>query len=226
MPSPDPLKVLVVAAHPDDDVLGCGGTIARHTQAGDEVTVVFMTDGVGARSSRSDAAVRRRGAAEVALGLLGVGSAHFNDLPDNQLDTVPLLAVAQAVENVAAGGFDRVYTHHQGDLNVDHRLVHEAVLTALRPTRGADSPTVLCFETASSTEWRAPHAGSAFLPTWYVVIDDVLELKLAALRAYAEEMRPWPHARSVEALEHLARWRGASVGARAAEAFVLARHVQ
>lgn len=221
--------VLVVAAHPDDEVLGCGGTLARHVEAGDSVTVMFLTDGVGARGggAEAEAACRAREAsAHAALAILGVTHTIFGNLPDNQIDSVPLLRVAQAVEAVGETRRpDIVYTHHIGDLNVDHRLAHQAVLTAFRPQPERARPTILAFETASSTEWQSPAAGLAFVPNWFEPIEAQLARKLEALQAYAQEMRPWPHARSLTAVEHLARWRGATIGAAAAEAFMLVRRI-
>ena len=150
----------------------------------------------------------------------------FGDLPDNRLDTLPLLTLAQTVEAVIDDvAPTTIYTHFAHDLNVDHRLVHEAVMTACRPQPGSGVKTVLTFETPSSTEWRSPQAATAFMPNWFIDITETIDKKLEALDAYAEEMRPWPHARSREAVEHLARWRGASIGRQAAEAFVLARHI-
>ena len=223
------MTVLVVAAHPDDEALGCGGTIARHAAAGDDVVVVFIADGVTSRAPDEDRSAeleRRQEAARAAAAILGVRDVRFGDLPDNRLDTVPLLSVAQAVEAVVRDvGPTTIYTHFAHDLNVDHRLVHEAVITAVRPQPGAAVTTVLTFETPSSTEWRAPGAGTPFAPDWFVDITDTLDLKLRALDAYAEEMRPWPHPRSREAITHLAHWRGSTVGRIAAEAFVLARHI-
>ncbi len=223
------MTVLVVAAHPDDEALGCGGTIARHAAAGDDVVVVFIADGVTSRApdeDRSAELVRRQEAARAAGAILGVRDVRFGDLPDNRLDTVPLLSVAQAVEAVVHEvGPTTIYTHFAHDLNVDHRLVHEAVITAVRPQPSAAVTTVLTFETPSSTEWRAPGAGTPFAPDWFVDITDTLDLKLRALDAYAEEMRPWPHPRSREAIAHLAHWRGSTVGRVAAEGFVLARHI-
>ncbi|WP_368416817.1 PIG-L deacetylase family protein [Falsiroseomonas sp.] len=217
----------MVAAHPDDEVLGCGGTLARHVEAGDTVTVMFLTDGVGARGEGLQSAQRARAAAaRSALSILGIGEPVFGTLPDNQIDTVPLLRVAQAVEAVAHGHPpDIVYTHHLGDLNVDHRLAHQAVLTAFRPQPVRARPIILAFETASSTEWQSPSAGLAFMPNWFEAIEAQLPRKLEALAAYAEEMRPWPHARSLVAVEHLARWRGATMGTPAAEAFMLIRRI-
>ena len=142
------------------------------------------------------------------------------------MDSVPLLKVAQAIAaETERFPPDVVYTHHAQDLNVDHRTVHEAVLTVFRPQPGAQKPLILAFEVPSSTEWRAPSAATAFIPNWHVDVSEDLERKLAALRIYEMEMRAWPHARSLKAVEHLARWRGACVGVEAAEAFELVRNI-
>ena len=223
------MSVLVVAAHPDDEVLGCGGAIAKHAQRGEDVAVCFLSDGVTSRESEADHAPelhRRRAAALEAARILGVAEVRFGSLPDNCMDSIDLLTIARAVEaHIREFGPATVYTHFAGDLNVDHRLTHEAVMTACRPQPTSGVVTVLQFETTSSTEWRAPSATFAFQPDWFVDIDATLHTKLEALDAYAEELRLWPHARSREALEHLARWRGATIGRAAAEAFVLARHI-
>ena len=219
--------ILVVAAHPDDEALGCGGTIARATAAGASVHALFFTDGVGSRAgSAADEAARgqRAAAAAESLSILGAAAPTLLDYPDNQLDMVALLELSQQVAVVV----DRlqpaaILTHHAEDLNVDHRRVHEAVMTACRPQPGRAVATILCFEVPSSTEWRAPRASTAFLPQVYVDISAQLGRKRQALEAYREEMRAWPHARSIEAVEHLARWRGASAGVEAAEAFMVAR---
>lgn len=218
--------VLVAAAHPDDEVIGCGGTIARLRASGIEVHVLFFTDGVSARSSGevSDAAIVRKRAAIESLALLGVPTPEFLDYPDNRLDAVPMLDLSQSIAHVISRvGPVTVLTHHSGDLNVDHRCVHEAVMTACRPQPGHPVRNILCFEVASSTEWRTPAPGTAFVPQIYIDISEHLVAKLEALDAYRVEMRAWPHARSIKALENLARWRGANVGVDAAEAFSLAR---
>ena len=217
-------KVLVVAAHADDEVLGCGGTIAKHRAAGDSVTVCFMTDGVGARGSGSVEARERDEAARAALSALDVDDFTRHAFPDNQMDTVPCLELAQAIEKVVAETQpDTVYTHHHGDLNVDHRATHEAVLTALRPQPAQKTASILTFEVMSSTEWRTPTPSTAFIPNWFVDISDYLDAKMNALACYDLEMRPWPHSRSLKALESLARHRGATMGFPAAEAFQLVR---
>lgn len=221
---------LVVAAHPDDEVLGCGGTIAGLAADGVDVHVAFLADGVGARGPSQDeqrqALEARRGAAAAAARILGVRSLSFDDLPDNRLDVVPLLDITQRVEAlVSRHAPDTVFTHHAGDLNIDHRRVHQAVVTACRPQQKHPVRTVLAFEVPSSTEWQPPGSGEPFAPTSFVDIGHTLAKKLAALDAYAAELRSWPHPRSLAGVEALARWRGATVGCEAAEAFVLVRHV-
>ncbi len=220
-------SVLVVAAHPDDEALGCGGSLALHAARGDHIHAIFLTDGVGARhpTSSVDREIRHASAKE-AFAKLGIADYTFLSMPDNRLDTVALLDVAQAIEPIIASIHPTlVYTHHSGDLNVDHRLAHQAVITALRPQPGRLAPTILSFEVPSSTEWQAPSPSLAFMPNWFQDITTTLDRKIAALRCYGTEMRQWPHSRSCEAVQHLARWRGASVGVEAAEAFVLVRRI-
>lgn len=221
-------SVLIVAAHPDDEVLGCGGTMARLAADGCDVHVAFLADGIGSRDSEhpvdKEKLQQRRVAARKAAEILGVASVSFDDLPDNRLDTVPLLELVQRVELlVSQHQPNTVFTHFSGDLNVDHRQVYRAVVTACRPQTGHPVHELLCFEVASSTEWQPPGHGKSFNPNLFINIGDTLERKLAALDAYASEMRAWPHPRSQRALESLARWRGATVGCEAAEAFVLER---
>lgn len=220
--------VLVIVAHPDDEVLGCGGFISKCTSGGADVHVSFVSDGVGARLSsqceHETLLEMRRHAAEVSSNVLGVQSIRFGDFLDNQLDSVPLLKVVQYVERIIEElRPDTVVTHHAGDLNIDHRRVHQAVMTACRPQHGHPVRTLLCFEVPSSTEWQPPGSGIPFEPGWFVDISATLAPKLAALDAYSAEMRDSPHPRSREGIEHLARWRGATVGCHAAEAFMLAR---
>lgn len=225
-------KILVVAAHPDDEILGCGGTIAKHACAGDEVHVVIMAEGVTSRSQQRSPDLHRQelgGLADVARkanALLGAVSVTLHGLPDNRMDSLDRLDVIKLVEEeIGRVQPEVVYTHHIGDLNIDHRIIHESVLTACRPQPLSPVKTVLFFEVPSSTEWMPATSAPHFGPNWFVDISDTLELKLKALDCYQSEMRPWPHARSVQALEHLARWRGASVGMEAAEAFVLGRRL-
>jgi LmbE family N-acetylglucosaminyl deacetylase len=225
-------KILVIAAHPDDEVLGCGGAIAKHAKAGDEVHVVIMAEGSTSRSPQRDKELHKDALsklAEVARqanALLGAASVTLHGLPDNRMDSLDRLDVIKLVEGeVARVQPEIVYTHCAGDLNIDHRIVHESVLTACRPLPGHSVKCLLFFEVASSTEWMPPQSGPGFAPNWFVDISDTADLKLKALNLYQSEMRPWPHARSLQGVEHLMRWRGASMGVEAAEAFVLGRGI-
>jgi LmbE family N-acetylglucosaminyl deacetylase len=223
-------SVLVLAAHPDDEVLGCGGTLAKWVDAGARVHVAFLADGVFSRSGEPQAQQvqleERRRAACKACEILGVHSIFFGDFPDNRMDTAALLDIAQAVEALVREYLpDTVLTHHAGDVNVDHRLLHEAVVTACRPQAGHPVKTILCFEIPSSTEWQLPGSAPAFSPNWFVDISATLARKMDALQAYSEELRAWPHPRSMQGVAHLAHWRGATVGVDAAEAFILGRRL-
>lgn len=223
------MNVLVVAAHPDDEVLGCGGTIARHTASGDEVRVLILGKGIASRGTGRKAAelAKLRSAAKKANAILAVKEHFLERMPDNRMDGVDLLDVVKVVEqHIDDFNPQTVYTHHAGDLNVDHRVTHQAVMTACRPVPGLSVARILCFEVPSSTEWQAPASGPVFAPNWFCDISCTLPAKLKALRAYADEMRKWPHPRSLRAVKHLAHWRGATVGVDAAEAFVLARAVE
>lgn len=216
--------VLVVVAHADDEVLGCGGAIARHVAEGDVVHVVFMADGVGSRAQNDPAELQRRNQArDAALRILGEAHWHALDFPDNCMDSVPLLDVVQALEPIIEQVQPRrIYTHYHGDLNVDHSVTHQAVMTACRPVPGSSVREILTFEVMSSTEWATPGV-APFIPNAFVDISGYLPKKLEALAAYDMEMRPAPHSRSVAHIETLARHRGNCVGVEAAEAFEIVR---
>lgn len=218
--------VLVVAAHTDDEALGCGGTIARHVTEGDKVYAVFMADGVSSRTASDQADfARRMQAAENARVILGIEWNFYLGLPDNRMDSIPLIDVVQKLEPI----IDKVrpnivYTHHHGDLNVDHRITHQAVMTACRPLPGSSVGAIYAFEVMSSTEWATPTA-EPFLPNYFVDISAHLTTKNDALDAYRAEMRKSPHSRSMQHLSSLVSHRGQSVGVLAAEAFVSIRVV-
>ena len=220
--------VLVVAAHPDDEVLGCGGTIARHVAEGSAAHVLFLADGVSSRlgGGGKDELARRNAAASNAAKVLGLHPPRLFGGPDNALDGMPLIEIIRGIEAVIAEiKPDVVYTHHAGDLNVDHRIACQAVLTACRPQPGFCVRAIYAFEVPSSTEWAASSTGPSFTPQRFVDVTATLDKKRQALAAYQEEMRPFPHARSAEAVDALMRYRGASVGVAAAEAFVVLREI-
>nr|WP_081593831.1 PIG-L family deacetylase [Pseudomonas chengduensis] len=219
--------VLVVAAHSDDEALGCGGTIARHVAEGDLVYAVFIADGVSSRlGAGSEELSLRNQAAESARQILGISKSYFLGLPDNRLDSLSLIDVIQPLEKIISEIRPQIiYTHHYGDLNVDHRVTHQAVMTACRPTPGSSVREIYSFQVLSSTEWSTPGVAT-FAPSCAVDITNYLSVKEAALRAYALEMRPFPHSRSIENAMALARYTGAINGLMAAEAFIQIRAVR
>lgn len=218
--------VLVVAAHTDDEAIGCGGTIARHVAEGDTVYAVFMADGVTARTnSTSEEIQQRQAAAESARVILGVKEYFYLGLPDNRMDSLPLLDIVQPLEKVIAKVQPHIiYTHHNGDLNIDHRLTHQAVVTACRPIPNSTIQEIHSFEVLSATEWNTPGLNS-FTPNVFIDISKHLETKRQALEAYSLEMRPEPHTRSITNIIRLAEFRGSTVGLNAAEAFGLVRKI-
>lgn len=220
-------SILVVAAHADDEALGCGGTIAHHVAESDKVHLVLMADGVRSRPEAGSTDLERRMvAADKAHKILGITEAHYLGFPDNRMDSVPLLDIVQALEPIVQRVAPSViYTHHHGDLNIDHRRTHEAVMTACRPLPDSPVKEIYGFEVLSSTEWASPQCGP-FLPSLFVDISEHLSIKLCALEAYAEEMCPAPHSRSLEHVEILARHRGYSMGVEVAEAFIVYRMIR
>ena len=216
-------KVLVVVAHPDDEVIGCGGTIARHVKNGETVQVVFLADGFG---SRDGGAERSKPASDAAI-FLGCNPPIFLNLPDNQLDTVPLLDIVKKVGTIVSRFKpDIVYTHNFGDLNIDHQITHRAVITACRPEPGFCVKEIYSFEVLSATHWQSHSMGVAFVPNYFVNISDYIGLKIRALRFYHEEMRDYPHIRSYDSVENLSKFRASLVGIENAEAFYIERLIK
>lgn len=216
--------VLVVAAHTDDEALGCGGTIAKHVAQGDVVYAVFFADGVTSRPGATSAEPElRTAAAAKAHSILGIKQSLMLGFPDNRMDTVPLLDIVQKLEAVIDEVQPNViYTHHYGDLNIDHRITHQAVMTACRPVPGSPVKEIYAFEVLSATEWNTPGVCS-FTPHLFVDITEHLEAKMSALSAYQLELREPPHSRSITNTKRLAELRGSVVGVGAAEAMMALR---
>jgi LmbE family N-acetylglucosaminyl deacetylase len=219
-------SVMVIAAHPDDELLGVGGTLARHVAEGDTVHAVVVSEGATARYEEG-AKNALQEAGRRAADVLGFASLSFLGLPDQRLDSLSLLDVIQRFEREIERVKPSVlYTHHAGDINKDHRIVTEAVMVACRPI-GEDFPRrVLWFETPSSTEWTPPGMFPAFQPNVFVDVTLTLDKKLAAMTCYESELRPAPHPRSLEALRSRAAYWGQIVTRPYAEAFMLAREVR
>ena len=211
--------VLAVGAHPDDEVLGPGGTLAKHADRGDDVHVLIVTEGATTQYDDASLVETKRQEARACGETLGVSAVHFGDLPDMRLDDVPHVEVNAVVESAVDDlGPDIVYTHARNEVNRDHVAVHESTLVATRPGSGVGR--VLAYETPSSTEWVGGST-DRFRPTVYVDIDDTLDRKVGAFGAYETETRSYPHPRSGEALRARARTRGTEAGFEAAEGFEL-----
>lgn len=218
----------MVAAHSDDEALGCGGTIARHVLKGDRVFGINMTDGVGARVDTEENHIFTRSiAAQKSAQILGFSWHATGSFPDNMLDSVPLIDIVRFIESAkTAIAPDLVYTHSAADLNTDHRRVCEAVLTAFRPQPGENCKEIRCFEIASATDYGHEAVTGTFRPNLFINIAATWPQKVQALEAYGDEMRAAPHSRSMEGLAALAQLRGMQNGLEMAEAFEVLRKVE
>jgi N-acetylglucosamine malate deacetylase 1 len=204
-------KILIVTAHPDDEVLGCGASMVKWGKEGHEVNVLILAEGATSRDKQRDRASRSDDlsllakSAKQANDILGVQSLYLMDYPDNRMDSVDLLDLIKTVEEIITKlKPDIVLTHHSSDLNIDHQITHQAVITACRPYPNQSATRILLFEIPSSTEWQSPSSGNPFVPNWFEDISDILNLKIKALEAYKSEMLEWPHARSIKALGKMA----------------------
>jgi LmbE family N-acetylglucosaminyl deacetylase len=218
-------NVLIIAPHPDDEVLGCGGTIARLAAGGKSIHILVATGG-SARFFDREKVLNVRNEALRAHKILGVKDTMFLDFPAPELDTVPLADIstefAKVIDNL---GIDTLFLPHEGDIHNDHRVVFSAGLVASRPVGGCPVKSVFAYETLSETEWGAPYAGNAFIPTHFVNIADTFDIKIAAMECYASQLRVFPNPRSEGGMRALAMLRGATVGCGKAEAFVTIRTI-
>lgn len=222
-------RILVLAPHADDEVLGVGGTIARHVAEGAEVHIAIVTNAsIGAPELFSAETIARvREEARAAHALLGVARTWFEDLPAPRLDTEPCYRIAQVLGRLFREIAPReLYIPFRGDLHVDHRALFTAALVAARPTPGQPVRSILAYETLSETEWAAPFGDDTFIPTVFNDISSHLDQKLRALTCFESQMRPFPNSRSLEAVRALAMLRGATVNCAAAEAFHLIRDIR
>lgn len=221
----EPTRVLVIAPHPDDEVLGVGGTLARHAQAGAETTVVIVTRGT---TPPFEAALIEQGRREAVAvhSVLGVQQAQFLDFPAAALDTVPHRDLNAALASVVAKLRPQVvYVPFSGDIHADHQAVFDSAMVACRPSAPWVPSEILAYETLSETNWNAPYLSPGFHPNQFVDISAQLDLKLRALAMYGSQMRPAPSERSIEAARALAVLRGSTIGRSAAEAFVVVRRL-
>lgn len=222
-------NILVIAPHADDEILGCGGTIARRASQGDQVYVAVMTNAhIGAPelfSAQSIETVRKE--AKLAHAKLGVKQTFFEDFPAPQLEQYPQYKIANALSKIIRETRAQVlYLPHKGDLHLDHAAVYNAGLVASRPLTGQTVREIYAYETLSETEWGHPTPEMSFIPNHFVELkEEHLELKLAAMCCFESQLRDFPNPRSLRALRALAELRGSCVGAGAAEAFCVLRTI-
>ncbi len=216
-------KILIVAAHPDDEILGCGGTIAKLIDSGCEAYSLVLSQGVDSRGENETEKIELRGQMLRANEVLGVKEVINLAFPDNVFDSVPLLNIIKEIEKIKSElQPDTIFTHFRNDLNIDHQITYKALLTATRPMEWECVKRVLSFSTLSATEWRFPHT---FSPNYFVNIEGFLDKKISAMSEYKNELREYPHPRSLKSLRLEAELMGSKVGCRSAEAFEIVRWI-
>lgn len=220
-------RILIIAAHPDDEVLGCGGVAAKYAALKDEVYCLILGEGENSRSNQIEKLKIKKlqQDGQAAAEILGIKEIFFHNFPDNSFDSVPLLSIIKIIEEYLKKIKPNIiYTHFENDLNIDHRLTFQAVLTACRPCNNFSPKEIYSFEVLSSTEWQAKQR-KQFTPNYYVDIKNTISKKKEALKKYRSEIRDYPHSRSVEGIEIQARYRGLEAGLESAEAFCLVRKI-
>lgn len=224
-------RVLVIVAHPDDEILGVGATIVSHVKNGDECYALILGEGITSRYNKrelSDVSKMKELHKETfeTNKVIGYEKIFLENFPDNRFDSVDLLDIVKVVEKyIEEIKPDIIYTHHSGDLNVDHRKTYEAVLTASRPIGDYCIKEIYCFETVSSTEWNFEYI-NGFKPNYFVDVTFTLDKKLEAANFYKSEMKNFPHPRSIENLEIIAKKWGSVIGKKYAEAFEVVRIIK
>ncbi|MBF0343317.1 MAG: PIG-L family deacetylase [Nitrospirae bacterium] len=219
------MKQLVIAAHPDDEILGCGGTINKLSQKGVESYVLILTGGAETRYAKEMELVLKNNAIK-ANDLINTKEVFFENLPNQQLDTIPLLKMIETIEKyIGKIKPESVLTQHCGDLNKDHQLVYEATITAVRPLAGQVVKRLYSYFVPSSTEWNFVSEKNVFIPNVFVDISEEIETKINAMKCYESECRPYPHPRSPEAIKNYALYFGLTVGMHYVEPLRLIRDI-
>ncbi|WP_061298540.1 PIG-L deacetylase family protein [Leptospira borgpetersenii] len=224
-------KILTVAAHPDDEILGCGATMARLSEEGYEIHILILAEGLTSREDTRDRNSKLKELSELAQiaskasEIIGAKSIEVFDFPDNRMDSIDRLDIIKVVERkIEEIQPEIIFTHFKNDLNIDHRVTSDAVITACRPYPKQVVKELYFFEVPSSTEWQVGNQSETFNPNYFVSINETqMKKKIDALKVYQSEMREFPHARSIEAINVLVNWRGASIGVSMAESFVVGR---
>ncbi len=223
-------KILIIVAHPDDEILGCGGTIARLNKEGYESYSIILGEGITSRDNTRDRAknkskiINLKEQANRTNELLGIKKVFFFDLPDNRFDTVPFLDIVKVIERIKNNVKPEIiFTHYEKDINIDHQITYRAVITATRPLEKETVKEIYSFEIPSSTEWSYP---LSFSPNVFYDISETIDIKLRALEEYKTELREYPHPRSLEGVKLIAKNWGMKVGLECAEAFKCVRMIK
>lgn len=222
------MNILVVGAHPDDEILGCGATLGILSKERNIIHSLILGEGITARDQIRKTQVKKlRKNGKKANLTIGIDHIEFFNFPDNKFDSVPLLSLVKVVEKkVKDFEPDIIYTHHFSDLNIDHQLTYQAILTACRPQPDFNYPDIISFFIPSSTDWNIPNPCFGFSPNIFVNVKKTIELKLDALRQYESEMKNYPHSRSLESIRTFSKYWGNRVGLEYVEPFVLVRSIR
>ncbi|NQY06398.1 MAG: PIG-L family deacetylase [Flavobacteriaceae bacterium] len=219
------MKILVIAPHADDEILGCGGVISRYISEGNEVKVLVITRALEELFPKPLMDQIREEAVK-SHQFLGVSETIFFDFPAPMLDQTPSYQISMEISKVIKEfSAEKVFLPHRGDIHKDHRAVFEAALVALRPINDCPVKEIYAYETLSETEWAPPFGDDAFIPNVFVDITDYMENKKEAMLCFESQVKEFPHSRSIECIESLAKFRGATIGKKAAEAFMLIRKI-
>lgn len=225
-------KILVIAAHPDDEILGCGATLLYYKKLGYSIKVIFLSDGESSRNLKKNEKKKliklRSDQAKKVSKISKFLKPEFINYPDNQLDTIPLLKIVQKIEKeIIRFKPSIIFTHYENDLNVDHQIAFKSVLTATRPKSKSFVRKIYCFEIPSNTDFSfKKNKNKIFVPNFYVNIEKYLKKKLELLRIYSGEMKRWPHQRSIKGIKVISNYRGSQIGVKNAEAFVCIRNLE
>ena len=220
------MKILILVAHPDDETIGCWGTIHKHFKNKDKIFAVSFTDGVGSRNTGNQNKIRRKKQSIKVSKILGFNWINQYSLPDNSLDQIPILKIIKKIEKIKKEiNPDIVYTHSKYDLNIDHRIIFQSTLTAFRPQPKDNSVEIRCMEISSATDYGDQMNFKSFKPNLFVNIKKFWKKKQDSLAVYKEELRKYPHSRSIKAIKNLSMYRGSQVGMEMVECFEVIRKV-
>lgn len=220
------MNILIIAPHPDDEILGCGGTIAKHIANGNDVFVAIVTKGCKPLFS-DDSVEQVREECREADAYLGVRKTIFMDFPASMLEEVPRYKLNEAfIKLIQDIKPEMVYLPHRGDMQLDHKMTVDAAMVALRPKYKHTVKKIYAYETLSETGWDVPNVENEFIPTSYNDIYGFLDKKIEAMKIFKSQIAEYPNPRSVESIKALAIYRGTTVGVKAAEAFVVLREIR